>query len=268
MTAFLVDPVANSLERVAFSGEAGPEDPLLLGSAVEEGACAQDFVACARLVAGTANGFDVNAYTLWENNRGRAVLFVGNLTPEDRHGFRIGRPGKAVRSTAFFGKGVILRYEKTQQGIHRDHLVSGSLALRHATLRIRSWNNFFPTWWLNPCVLILVKPHADPGGPNVWKTPTLPAPRRLQAWEEKPTVEWVEGEPSRFSLASGAWMTIEKLDGELVSVMGGRKELSVCAHCRSSNPSLLKCRRCQRIKYCDRACQKAHWRVHKNDCFK
>lgn len=129
MTAFLVDPVATSLNRIVYSGEAGPEDPLLLGAAVEEGACGQDFVACARLLAGTDNGFKVNAYTLWENNRGRAVLFVGNITPEDRHGFRIGRPGKAVKSTVFFGKGVVLRYEKTQLGFHRTYLLSGSLGL-------------------------------------------------------------------------------------------------------------------------------------------
>lgn len=255
MTAFLVDPVAATLERIVYCSEEGPEDPLLLGSAVEEGACAQDFVGCARLVAGTDNGFDVNAYTLWENNQGRAVLFVGNATPEDRHAFRIGKPGKAVKATVFWGKGVVLRYEKIQQGIHRDHLVSGTKqnALT-ASVRL-SWPN------------VHVKVHADPGSLNTWRTPTLPAPKRLKVWKDEPSIEWVEGEASRFSSAAGASMRWREVDGRLVSVMGGVSEVSVCAHCRSSREALLKCGRCKKIKYCDRHCQKAHWRVHKNDCF-
>lgn len=33
-----------------------------------------------------------------------------------------------------------------------------------------------------------------------------------------------------------------------------------------ANTTLMKCSRCQRVKYCDRACQKAHWPTHKQDC--
>ena len=126
MAAYLVDPFQASVRRIAYSDGGGEEDPLLLGSAVEEGARAQDFLGCARLLFNTDNGFAVNAYTIWENNQGRAVLFVGNRSEEDRKAFRIGRPGKAVKSTVFYGKGVLLRYERTQPGVHRDHLVSGN----------------------------------------------------------------------------------------------------------------------------------------------
>lgn len=129
MSAFLVDPFEKRLQRIPCADESGPEDPELLAIAVTEGARGQDFVTCARVLMGGADAFAVNPYTLWENNQGRAVLFVGSRTAQDHHGFRLGKPGKAVKSTVFYGKGVLLRYERIRAGIHRTELLRGGASL-------------------------------------------------------------------------------------------------------------------------------------------
>jgi hypothetical protein len=38
-----------------------------------------------------------------------------------------------------------------------------------------------------------------------------------------------------------------------------------CASCNTSDATL-KCSRCRSAAYCDRVCQKAHWRTHKDQC--
>lgn len=105
----------------------------------------------------------------------------------------------------------------------------------------------------------------DSPAPGIaWSVPTLPGPRRLRAWDQPPTVEWVEGSFDRFSTAAGPAYGIVERDGE--RVVTPIYDLPLCANCRMAKPSLMKCSRCQRVKYCDRACQKAHWPTHKQDC--
>ncbi|KAG9694695.1 hypothetical protein KCU95_g5549, partial [Aureobasidium melanogenum] len=39
-----------------------------------------------------------------------------------------------------------------------------------------------------------------------------------------------------------------------------------CDHCGSSKPGFKVCSRCERVKYCNHACQKAAWKTHKKVC--
>ncbi|KAF9561421.1 hypothetical protein CPC08DRAFT_762103 [Agrocybe pediades] len=39
-----------------------------------------------------------------------------------------------------------------------------------------------------------------------------------------------------------------------------------CSWCRNPSAALRKCAQCSKARYCDAACQKAHWRLHKKDC--
>lgn len=131
------------------------------------------------------------------------------------------------------------------------------------------------TWCQVVSMALVLAPHvrallimlcAAPGGPGLWHDPALPAPRRLDVWEEEPSIEWVEGEPSRFSGAASPTMRCERIGGQLVVITGNNNDVAACACCGSGKLVLLKCSRCRRIKYCDATCQKAHWRVHKGDC--
>lgn len=40
----------------------------------------------------------------------------------------------------------------------------------------------------------------------------------------------------------------------------------VCDNCGNSKPDLKACTRCEKVKYCNHACQKAAWREHKKVC--
>eukprot|EP00698_Gefionella_okellyi_P001891 TRINITY_DN11731_c0_g1_i2.p3 TRINITY_DN11731_c0_g1~~TRINITY_DN11731_c0_g1_i2.p3 ORF type:complete len:152 (-),score=34.89 TRINITY_DN11731_c0_g1_i2:80-535(-) len=42
--------------------------------------------------------------------------------------------------------------------------------------------------------------------------------------------------------------------------------LDGCAYCGKTEGKLLKCARCVAVRYCNRDCQKAHWREHKPVC--
>jgi hypothetical protein len=53
------------------------------------------------------------------------------------------------------------------------------------------------------------------------------------------------------------------------SVAGGAErpaEMHTCAACGRSDFALLKCGRCMQVWYCNRKCQKAHWKHHKAAC--
>jgi hypothetical protein len=39
-----------------------------------------------------------------------------------------------------------------------------------------------------------------------------------------------------------------------------------CAHCRLVGRGFKACGRCGKVRYCSLACQKAAWKVHKNEC--
>jgi len=39
-----------------------------------------------------------------------------------------------------------------------------------------------------------------------------------------------------------------------------------CTHCQKAQDDLKHCGKCKSVGYCDRGCQKAHWKVHKKDC--
>ena len=47
---------------------------------------------------------------------------------------------------------------------------------------------------------------------------------------------------------------------------------STCAQCgntrASTGSTMLRCGRCKKVRYCDRNCQKAHWKLHKKTCQK
>ena len=38
-----------------------------------------------------------------------------------------------------------------------------------------------------------------------------------------------------------------------------------CGHCRQPDATL-RCSRCQCVKYCQKECQKAHFKLHKRSC--
>jgi hypothetical protein len=55
----------------------------------------------------------------------------------------------------------------------------------------------------------------------------------------------------------------------------GRPDVSAarrrtCAHCgahdQAGGGALKACTRCQAVHYCNRECQRAHWKAHKKDC--
>lgn len=39
-----------------------------------------------------------------------------------------------------------------------------------------------------------------------------------------------------------------------------------CDNCKKTDTSLKRCVKCKSAAYCDRDCQKAHWKQHKKDC--
>jgi hypothetical protein len=41
---------------------------------------------------------------------------------------------------------------------------------------------------------------------------------------------------------------------------------TACAQCGTVAPNLKLCVRCLRVRYCNGACQKLHWRTHKREC--
>ncbi|KZT39861.1 hypothetical protein SISSUDRAFT_1060783 [Sistotremastrum suecicum HHB10207 ss-3] len=52
------------------------------------------------------------------------------------------------------------------------------------------------------------------------------------------------------------------------SLVGAHKDFHFyrCSSCGKPNASLRKCSICGQTSYCDKDCQKAHWKVHKKDC--
>jgi hypothetical protein len=47
------------------------------------------------------------------------------------------------------------------------------------------------------------------------------------------------------------------------------ESLRVCSYCESAHDSmrtLRQCSRCKTVRYCDRGCQRAHWKAHKAQC--
>jgi hypothetical protein len=48
--------------------------------------------------------------------------------------------------------------------------------------------------------------------------------------------------------------------------------MAVCAFCEESPQraalTLSKCGRCMKVAYCSKGCQKAHWKLHKQQCGK
>lgn len=44
-------------------------------------------------------------------------------------------------------------------------------------------------------------------------------------------------------------------------------ELAVCAFCTVEKANLQKCSRCKSVLYCNKECQKLHWKAHKPRCF-
>ena len=42
--------------------------------------------------------------------------------------------------------------------------------------------------------------------------------------------------------------------------------MSVCAACGKSGDNLKACTACHLVKYCNRECQSAHWKLHKKRC--
>ncbi|KAF2823734.1 hypothetical protein CC86DRAFT_327621 [Ophiobolus disseminans] len=41
---------------------------------------------------------------------------------------------------------------------------------------------------------------------------------------------------------------------------------STCAHCSKSPESLKQCNKCHSVAYCNKDCQKAHFKTHKKEC--
>jgi hypothetical protein len=47
---------------------------------------------------------------------------------------------------------------------------------------------------------------------------------------------------------------------------GSASVSAVCDNCGSDKPGLKACSRCEKVKYCNHACQKAAWKKHKKVC--
>ena len=41
---------------------------------------------------------------------------------------------------------------------------------------------------------------------------------------------------------------------------------NTCIFCSKQSLALLQCSGCGNVHYCDKACQKSHWKLHKKDC--
>ncbi|KAK8185443.1 uncharacterized protein BKA78DRAFT_361143 [Phyllosticta capitalensis] len=57
------------------------------------------------------------------------------------------------------------------------------------------------------------------------------------------------------------WAELERMEEEEKRVKEGK-----CVHCGTKRESLKKCGKCKHARYCDSACQKAHWKLHKKIC--
>ena len=43
-------------------------------------------------------------------------------------------------------------------------------------------------------------------------------------------------------------------------------EINTCAGCGAANRSLRRCGRCRSVHYCNRECQRGHWKIHRSSC--
>ena len=69
----------------------------------------------------------------------------------------------------------------------------------------------------------------------------------------------------RLNAAGGGHAEADEAAPESTSeTEGATADNALCANCNA--PAPLCCSRCGRIKYCGRACQKAHWKLHKRSC--
>ncbi|KAK9826989.1 hypothetical protein WJX74_002865 [Apatococcus lobatus] len=220
VAAVSIDPYTRQMEIVELPSVTLSADmkASLLYSAAPEGCHEEDFQAVAQFL-GFSRPDAVNAYYLW-NKRRRAVLFTGDATPDMRHCFRIGRPGKPVKPTAYFGKCVLIYYEPPVVGIHRTIVY-----------------------------------HDVPGAP----APLPPSPHCAPLL---PSIEWLHGDSSQFSMAAGSAFKFE--NGYMINDVDCAP--SVCAMCREQFRKLMHCSGCKKVSYCCKDCQKAHWPIHKRDC--
>ena len=53
---------------------------------------------------------------------------------------------------------------------------------------------------------------------------------------------------------------------QLLLLSESDKDISVCANCGFEGTNLLRCSRCKLVHYCDKTCQKNHWKKHKKYC--
>ena len=82
-------------------------------------------------------------------------------------------------------------------------------------------------------------------------------------------MEWVEGAPSSYSNAAATQFLLRPdflIEGQPILLNKPDVEVGACAACSASRTKLMKCSRCNRVKYCDDACQRAHWPIHKKTC--
>ena len=65
------------------------------------------------------------------------------------------------------------------------------------------------------------------------------------------------------------WMTIEIPDlgkkNDLYKTVRLNKIFTTCENCRIQG-TFKKCSGCKKVHYCDGACQKTHWKIHKPTC--
>lgn len=215
----------------------------LFAPAVIDGCHEHDFQAVSEFL-GISTPLGVDAHTVW-TNRERAVLFQGEW--ESKVGpWQHGRPPDSPPGAGTPGpeQRHCFRLGRPNKAVKATVYYGKSVLVRYVTA-VRGVHRTRCAYDDRPEL---------PPAPHATHTPKMP------------TVEWLEGEPSRFSPPTLFDVAVDLDSGAITQRPSPGR--SLCAQCRR-NPTLHKlshCARCMKVSYCSKECQIAHWPLHKQEC--